>query len=189
MRKVGEKIGVLIGTTTSGLEEYKKSAYMQAVTQHFAAQFSTGNFSAANFEQYGVEGMRQAGKVFIDAADQSGQVLQIHPGFWPVDIPARIRNASNDDVLAYMQQRTKDLLSFVRLVDTGAKPTHINYFNEAFMGVGLPKWSDNAYFHVFGENILSETYLMFYRAGLDMGLTPGKVSGSSTAMGTLISCR
>jgi hypothetical protein len=156
----------------TGGDPYRDSGYIRAANEHFSVSFNFSNFLQSNIDKGGIGVARE----FRRRATANNQILYIHPGFMPVeDRETWLKNVRNEEVRPLMEKRIRVLLEFVEKVDTGVKPTFINFINEAFFynndsnaGVVSP------YRDVFGDKFVSETYLMFHRAAKEMGLQIGK---------------
>lgn len=134
--------------------------------------FAGGAYKIKSFDRYGF-GPNSPAATFRRLADQYNASLYIHSAFWHQDVNAQLQNASKDQVISYMQERVKKLLAFV---NKGAKqPTYINFLNEALWAYGgKTGWENSPYYKAFGEKLIVESYLMFYRTAKEMGLEPGK---------------
>jgi len=174
LRTVGEKLGVLIGTTVDGAERYHDPKYISAASENFSVLFPDGTFSPATIKKWGLDMAHE----FRKRATTSNQVLYIHSGFDPLENETTLlKDTSESDVKKVMEDRIRLLLGFVEKVDNGAKPTFLNFLNEVF-------WYDNSsgsggihkskYRTVFGNKFVSEAYLMFYQISQEMGLQLGK---------------
>jgi hypothetical protein len=173
LRTIGEKLGVLIGTTVDGAEPYHDPKYILAANEHFSVLFDQ-SLAPATVKKWGIA----MAKEFRQQATTNNQILYIHSGFDPLeDEQTLLENVSDTDVKKIMEERVRLLLGFVEKVDNGAKPTFINFLNEVF-------WYDNSsgsggihkskYRTVFGNKFASEAYLMFNRISQEMGLEIGK---------------
>jgi len=174
LRSVGEKLGVYLGTTVDGAEEWQTSQYINAAREHFSVLFPAGSFMQSVLDTPQRGGTQHATE-FRRRATADKQVLYIHPAFYHRDFRESLTTASNDDVRKFMDSHVRLLLGFVPKVDGDAKPTFINFINEAiYYYEGKVDWNGSPYYRVFGNRLLTEIYLMFYRAAQEMGLQVGK---------------
>ena len=170
LRSVGEQLRVYLGTTVDGAEGYQDPRYISAAREHFSVLFNSA-IQQSTIDRWGLEMVR----VFRRRATADNQIFNIHPAFWHQDVSALLKNASDDEVKRYMENRIRTILGFVERVDTGAKPTYINFYNEALLyGQGKPGWHASPYYRVFGDRVITEAYLLFYRIAQTLNLQVGK---------------
>ncbi len=172
LRDVGEKLGVYITTTVDGAEEWRYSRYINAARDHFSGLFPSGSFMQSHFDTYGMGTAQE----FRRRALIDNQILHIHPGFWHQDVKDSLKNASDNEIKSFMQQPVRSLLGFVGKVESGAKPTYINFFNEAFWYVSTSRfgWEQSPYRRIYGDSLITETYLLFAQIAAEFGLQIGR---------------
>ena len=174
LRTVGEKLGIVFSTTVDGAEEYRRPEYQKAAGLYFSSIFPSGSFMQSTFNQWGLD----LAKHFRNLADQYNQILYVHMIFWHQDVDENLKSASKDEVVKFMENRVRTILKFVNKADGNHKPTYINFFNEALRywrgAKGLDIWENSPYFRAYGDQLITQSYLMVYRIAQENGLVAGK---------------
>lgn len=156
-----------------GSEDYRSPRLQRAVGTHFDSMTTNGQILDYVVEHPGWAGWL-AGRDARKIADTQKLILHLHPGFYPRNMPDRLRNAESAEIISYMDQRISHLLELVRKVDDGFRPTYLNFVNEAIWDnswQGKPDevgWYDdqnreNPLYRLFGTKWLSEVYARIYR--------------------------
>jgi Glycosyl hydrolase family 10 len=173
LREVGDRLGIYIGTTVDGSEDFHNPIYIETVGDNFSLEYPSGAFLQSTIDIWGLK----TAQVFRDRADLYNQIFLAQAGIWHGDhgIVDKLRNAPNDDVTAYMVNRANTLVSFARKVGDGYKPTIINVITEPFTDPGARfRWQQSPYYRVYGDDLITQAFLMYNHAAINAGFEPGK---------------
>lgn len=156
---------VRIGASVDAAENWHSADYLSAVKTYFGLIHPSGAFIQFVIDQYGSAACHFSRKL----ADDGGLRMIVAGGYSHADVPAKVQNAPESDVVAYMEDRARFCLGF-------ARPGDIVYFLSEAMWVyqGNRGWEKSAYYRVFGESLPSAAYLVFDKVAGEMGLTTGK---------------
>lgn len=169
LRELGEKTGILFGTSVDGSEEWTKPEY-EAAVQHFSLIAPSGSFLPEWFPED--SGMANA---FLAMATRNHQALFIAHAFWHQMVREWLRTASDAEILAYMQAQIRALLAYVRKSEDGTVTTYINFINEPIWAVEHARgWEESPFYRLFGDKLLSEIYLMFLDEAAPRELVVGR---------------
>lgn len=184
LRTIGEKFGIVIGTTLDGSEDYRNPRLQKAIGTHFGSMMTNGQIMDNVVEHTGWAGWK-TGQESREIANQQNVILHLHPGFYPNNMPDRLKNAVESDIINYIENRISNLLDLVEKVDDGYQPTYLNFINEAFWDgswEGKPDnvgWyndgnQENPLYRLFGKKWMSESYVRIYNAAKERGISVGK---------------
>lgn len=160
-----------IGTSVDGAEKDETQIYKETVGENFALIFPSGSFMQTTIDRWDYIFANN----FRNLADTYKQIFYIHPGFWHGDLSKRINNLEGENLKNFMRQRVRNLLRYVNKINPGEAPTYINIINEPlYSWGGKPGWEKSPYFKLFGEDLITEVYMMFYEEAKNLGLEVGK---------------
>ncbi len=171
LRDVGDMAGFLIGTHVDGSEEDELPIYWETVGIDFSIFFAGGTLKEKNLRRWGTGMIND----YISKGIEFEMTSMFHPAFWHQDIPPELKTASKIEVEEFMRDRIERILGYSKkFVDQGIQPI-INFYNEAlWIWDGKYGWEDSPYYRTFGNDVLIETYLMFYEEAAEQGLEIGK---------------
>jgi hypothetical protein len=167
LKDIGDRIGLSIGTSVDGAEDYKQSWYQERIVEDFNQIIPSGNFLQRNITKYPSLPGR-----FQRMAFDNNKALGIFHAFWRKDIPEELETASKEEIVQYMQSRVKTLLEYA---EKGQR-MNIVIVNEAFYVDQKTKkgtWYDLP-FNKVGPNWIAEAYIMAYKQAEEMDLEIGK---------------
>jgi GH35 family endo-1,4-beta-xylanase len=184
LRTIGEKLGIVIGTTFNSSENYQNPELQKKIGAHFDSIMTTGEISDNVVEHPGWAGWKTAQEV-REIANQQNMILHLHPGFYPNYMPDRLKSAGKSDIITYMENRISNLLDLVKKVDDGHQPTYLNFINEAIWDGSWENKPDNVgwyndgnhenpLYRLFGKKWISESYARIYNAAKENGIIIGK---------------
>jgi hypothetical protein len=172
LKLLGEKVGIKIGTSVDGSENYQRSIYQNTVTDNFSLIMPGGSFMLNTFSTWG-EGMAHD---FTDFANKNNLQLRILSAFNPSggsEQGLTDNYKTPDEVRTFMKDRIKTLLGFVR---KGSK-TELVVVHESTIweDKGISHWvENNMYYRSFGENWPTVAYTLAYQTAQEMGIEVGK---------------
>lgn len=150
------------------LPEYKPS-YLDILNQFAGAIHNAGPYAPGNIEKYGFS----AAQVMVDEANKDSSTLMIYPGLWHMDYPSKLKNASKEQVVGYMQEYAGGIMGVVKKMK---QPPVVSIYNEplAYYAGQQPGWNKSPYEGAYGRDVLVEAYLTYYKAAEKEGLVVGR---------------
>ena len=107
------------------------------------------------------------GEEFAKLAAESDMTLYLAAFVWHQGVPPELQNANEEQIRQSMEQRIRQILGFVH---KGGK-AQVDFITEALWCSGDScGWEKSPYYRIFGDNLISETYLMAYKIANEMGL-------------------
>jgi len=173
-RERARVLGKKVGTSVDLAEDFRSPAYEEAAGNNFNILFTDGSLLQSVVDKYGISSIQR----FRELAQKNKQVLYAHPGIWHQDIPDTVKSGTKD-VETFIDERVDLIMGMVRPTHGGDEPTFINFLNEAtFAQVGgdgqvHTGWEKSVFYKTYGEDLMKQLYLKFYKAGVEKGLLPG----------------
>ena len=176
LRSAAEKLGITVGVAVGGNIDYYDVNMYKAIS-NLSGMFI--GLYQNTIDQFGMEAI----DIMLNLARRYEMSHHLHPAVWHLDVPDRIKNASNAITEQYIDDRVALFLKYVGKVDGGAKPTTIDIVNEAlfhnntsgiYVYVGEPPFDSNPFYRLYGRDIIPQVYLKFFRAAEKKGLIVGK---------------
>jgi hypothetical protein len=168
LRDLADSIGIKIGTSVDGSEDWKNPKYREAATKNFNVLKPAGSYLVSVLNQWGPN----MGADFAKLAADNNMTLYLGAFAWHGDYPPELKNATNEQVKQSLQQRIRQLLGFVR---KGHK-AQVEVVTEAtwcIRDTGVCGWEESPYYRVFGDSLISEVYVQAFKIAQEVGLTVG----------------
>lgn len=174
LRTLGEKLGLIIGTTLDGTDGYSNIKLQKTIGNHFGLMFTTGPIMPWVVEQYGWGTAKALRKI----ANNQDVIFHAQQVFYPRYFPERLKSANNKELVEYANTRIGELLALVNKIDSRNKPTYLTLVNEAIWewqgNVGWYVENENPLYKVWGKKWISEVYLLLVEKAKSLGLTVGR---------------
>jgi hypothetical protein len=168
LRDLADAIGIKIGTSVDGSEDWENPKYRSAATDNFNILAPAGSYLVSVLNQWGPRMATDFAKLAAD----NDMTICLGALAWHGGYPSELKNATDEQVKQFLQQRIRQILGFVR---KGHK-AHVDVVAEATWCIretGVCGWEESPYYRVFGDNLISEVYVMAYKIAQEMGLAIG----------------
>lgn len=164
LRDLADAVGLRIGTSVDGSEDWRKPEYIQAATDNFNSLKPAGAYLDYVLKEWGP----YMGEEFARWAAENNMVLEIAAFFWhQQEIPV-----SEPELDEYIDSRIRQLLGFVQK----GHHAQIPVLTEALWCIrdsGICGWEDSPLYARYGDRLISAIYLRAYQIATEMGFTIG----------------
>jgi len=112
LRDLADAIGIKVGTSVDGSEDWENPKYRSAATDNFNILAPAGSYLVSVLNQWGPRMATDFAKLAAD----NDMTICLGAFAYPVGYPSELKNATNEQVKQFLQQRIRQILGFVHKV-------------------------------------------------------------------------